>query len=136
MERPLNDIRKLITANLDIVSAELEDIKKHPLVISISPSNEPCIKFLGKFNNIHNLLIAISKKMLLFIMLINTENIITKPPIDNVVLIELSILSFKTNPIFFFDLIEFIFGVEGLNFLQGIIRDINIQEIILEIKIK
>ena len=69
MERPLNDIRKLITANLDIVSAELEDIKKHPLVISTRPSSEPCIKFLGKFNNIHNLLTAISNMMLLFIII-------------------------------------------------------------------
>ena len=92
--------------------AELVEIKKHPLVISTRPSNEPSIKLLGKFNNIHNLFKAISNMILLFTMLLKTENIITKPPIDNVVLIELSMLFFKIKPIFFFDLIEFTFGID------------------------
>ena len=129
-------MRKLNNANLYISYVELEDIKKHPLVISTSPSNEPCIKFLGKLNNIHNLLVAMSNMILLFIMLLNTENITTNPPIDNVVLIELSILSFKTKPIFVLDLVELLFGVVLLKFLQGIIQDINRQENRLEIKSK
>lgn len=132
IERPLNEIRKLITINLVIIGSEHTLIVYVPLVISIVPTKKlESILLVEEERKL--LLKAMSSRALFFIIFINTEKIVINPPTITEVFMASSIPFLKAFPILISSVsISYMLFESRFEILGFVITPIKKQEAIFE----